>query len=348
MVANQVLPPPAVEGDPRLSVHTLGEFLYCPRAGLQAFEHQTDEFEDEPPVAHLNFQPPYELADLREQLHWQLQRALWLLGVLVVVVVTSVLLMSFDSRWFAVPGVLAGFLGLRMLGRQLPILWRLHRMQQQSLRAGRQSPRETLDAPERINWWALLNDGFDSAIYGRMVDVGSQLGGCPWRVLRRGALRIPVVRVRQEKDHLFDGHFAKVAAYCHLLRIAEPATLSPYGIVLFGDTYVGFAIPNDPHSRKHFHQALFRAREMIRDAERPEGEPHAPEQSERRKLCTGCHWGFPVVYRPGETESKRFGTNLTPRVVKAKDDRGYHSPCGDRFDWIPPHAKAVEKGLTIL
>jgi hypothetical protein len=54
------------------------------------------------------------------------------------------------------------------------------------------------------------------------------------------------------------------------------------------------------------------------------------------------------VYRPGETESKKFGQKLTPRVVTAKDNRGYHSPCGDRFDWIPPHAKAGEKGLTIL
>lgn len=347
MVANQVLPPAAADDDPRLSVHTLGEFLYCPRAGLQAYEHQGSEDDERPPVAHLSFLPPYELAELRERLHWQLQQTLWLCGVLVMVVLTSVLLITFVTAWFAVAGIMAGLLGLRMLSRQLPRLWTLSRLHRQAERAGRQVLKDSLDGPERVNWWALLNGGCDSVDTHKLVDGSTNLGGRPWRVLRRGALRIPVIRLRETKETLFDGHFAKVAAHCHLLHVSEPATLSPYGIVLFGDTYTGFAIPNDPHSRSIFHRVLVEARSLIAQASRSDDKPPPPSDLEQRRLCAGCPWGFPVVYQPGVTETERQGVKVEARAIEGKDKRFYHSRCGDRFRWVPPHDKALEKGLTL-
>lgn len=346
-VANQVLPPRAAGGDPHLNVHTLGEFLYCQRAGLQAYEHQGRQDDEPPPVVHLSFMPPYELAELRELLHWQLQQTLSLCRVLVMAVLTSVLSMTFGAAWFAmggaVSGMIAGLVGLWMLSQHLPRLWGLLRLHRQAERAGQQVLKDALDGPERINWWALLKGGCDSVPTDKLADVTTDLGGKPWRVLRRGALRIPVIRLRETKERLWDGHYAKVAAQCHLVHVSEPATLSPYGIILFGDTYTGFAIPNSPDSRSIFHRALVECRAMIVKAV----EPDAPREAHRKQLCARCPWGFPVVYRPGKTETERFGMVVPALPMEGKDGRHYHSPCRDRFDWVPPHDKAIEKGLTL-
>lgn len=347
-VANQVLPPARAPGDPGLSVHTLGEFLYCPRAGLQSYENQG--MNDDDPLARrevvkLNFLPLYDLAELRFQLDWSGRYVLWMVGVLLIAAGLTAVLVTRVSAGFGLAFVVAGGLGGRLLVDQLRLLWFVYRTYRVAQRAGQRSPKDNLESNEPINWWAMLNDGFDSVRSDRLLtDDATGVGGRPWRVLRRGGLRIPVIHLKSEKDRLYDGHYAKVAAYCHLVRVNEPGTLSPYGIILFGDTYQGIAVPNHPQSRQLFHEALQMGRRVARSAKQPNGEPTAPPR-ELRWVCKTCPWGEPFVIRPGENDTLRFGELVPLKDFWGKDDRSYHSHCGDRFDWLPPHKKAAEKGL---
>src|SRR6267142_923284 len=61
---------------------------------------------------------------------------------------------------------------------------------------------------------------------------------------------------------LFKQHYARMAAYCHLLEKCEHA-YSPYGIILFGNSHEGITIPCQPGTKKTFHDSLLSARTTI-------------------------------------------------------------------------------------
>lgn len=74
------------------------------------------------------------------------------------------------------------------------------------------------------------------------------------------------------------------------------------------------------------------------------GNPHVnPPQS--LSHCKGCQHGRPREYIQGRSETVLNGQPLPPRTAKGNDRKHYHSPCGDRFGWIPPHELAEPKGL---
>ena len=70
----------AAPGDPWLSVHSIAEYAFCPRAGLIAYENRrTDEEEEVPSLYTL---PQYELHAIESGLHerWQrLRKWVWLI-----------------------------------------------------------------------------------------------------------------------------------------------------------------------------------------------------------------------------------------------------------------------------
>jgi len=137
-----------------------------------------------------------------------------------------------------------------------------------------------------------------------------KLAGRPWRILAYGDLRIPVWRRRPSKNpvsnRLYPQHYVRMAAYCHLLEQAEPGAISPYGIVLEKQSYIGMTVPNLIPAKRSFHDALVSTRTLL---ERLPIEPPAPNNPS--SLCTHCPHNRP-------------------------DDLTGISICGARFHWTPP------------
>jgi hypothetical protein len=88
-------------------------------------------------------------------------------------------------------------------------------------------------------------------------------------------------------------------------------------------------------------EALRRAHEVLAASER--GLQPAPPKSP--ELCRGCRHGLPKPYRPGRSNHVAQGVSLP--VVRAVDgrDRVFHSPCGDKFQWLPPHELTLARKL---
>jgi hypothetical protein len=202
-------------------------------------------------------------------------------------------------------------------------------------------PRATV--PQVVRWWELLRAGFEPlALQDYLDDPVWNIAGRPWRVLRKGSLVIPVWRWRRPKPDLFPQHRVRMAAYGRLVELSMAARgCAPYGVILYGATDEGTTVPFRGADEEAVFQALRRAREVLAASERGGAppEPGAPE------LCRGCHHGRPRPYRPGRSNHVSQGRSLP--VVPAVDERErvYHSHCGDKFRWLPPHEVTVARRL---
>ena len=316
---------------PWLGVHALTEFIFCPRAGIMAAEQGSTEEEYAEP-ANLRYLPNWSSEAIKREVPLVVARlAVLLLALLVLVAFCfahdAPLGLSWGCRGGAV--VIAVAVG-GQLRKLLTLLRRLHLARI----AVPKLPDESNHESEPVNWWSLLRAGFESVRYQEPLrDERWRLMGRPWRVLRYGGLRIPVFRLVGER-RLRRQHYARMAAYCHLLETCE-ACRSPYGIVLFGETYEGVTVRNSPSSRKAFHDSLISARSIVQLGQR--GVP-APGPS-HENCCLRCPLGYPRV-----AARRWFGTS-EGYPKRGVDGRLYHSSCGDRFEWVPPHEKAYRKAL---
>ena len=363
----------AKPNDPWLGVHVLTEFIFCPRAGLIAFEQETEDDGEEEirERPRLDYIPRWEMHSIERALNEvaeEVKRKLvvfkkWLKRIILATVIALpimflVITENFrgDEVWFILALLpltllLPGWVLKRMWGsirNERHKLEELGRIRDTALAARPAEPDERVQDNQLVEWWSLWQAGFESINYKEPLRHDAwRLAGRPWRVLRRGSLRIPVFRKRCSDEfgarRLFRQHYARMAAYCHLLEACEGAQ-SPYGIVLFDDgTYEGVAISKEARgSWVPLRDGLTQARRVIYDSRNCGKDPDPPDQS---NLCKGCNWGKPFVHRKGESQHTRFGKPLKPRTVEGVDGRPYHSACGDRFRWVPPHAKAFGKEL---
>lgn len=348
------MPVEASGNDPWIGVHVLTEFIFCPRAGLIEFARSLDdsgEDSEDDAGPRLDYVPHayYELSAIERdlQLHTQkLRKTMRACHVLVALLFLAVVISSVFVGPVALMGIVVAF------GGYLPALLSsrhiapLVRQRAAALRATPAEPDPTSTQNQDVNWWQLSKAGFESIAYKDPLRYEPwRLAGRPWRVLRRGSLRIPVFRKRH-----CDGpkgrvprrqHYARIAAYCHLLERVEGAE-SPYGIILFGGTYEGTAIPkNCAGSWKPFREGLEQARESIRAAE----QGRDPPQPVQGQPCKRCHHGHPYTRLSEQSADSRNGHELPIFSAVGVDRRSYHSVCGDRFRWIPPHIKAIAKRL---
>jgi len=328
--------------DPVIGVHVLTEFVFCPRAGLCAYEARGEDLGDEILAPSVDYLPRYDLHQMEDALQ-EVKRRIWGLALVgsVVAAATAVLTLFVHPEviWLGMVGL--AFVGWRLLPlfkKAMILAWR----QWHCLNAQPKEPDPESTENQRVNWWELLHAGFRSIPYkDNLYDEHWRLAGRPWRVLRRGSQRIPVFRKRRGDAEIRRQHKVRMAAYCHLMVECEAAE-SPYGIVLFGETYEGVAVANAPGTRKIFHDELVAARLVVR---RAEGEGAQPERPANASLCRGCPVGKPFVHRSGVTEYESGGETLDVFPAFGDDGRPYHSRCGDRFGWVPPHEKAVAKGV---
>ena len=232
----------------------------------------------------------------------------------------------------------------------------LKRRRDQALNAVPREPDQDLQKEQPVNWWELLKSGFESISYrssqddrGTLRDEKWKLAGRPWRVLRRGDLRIPVFLMRRGNS-LYPQHSARMAAYCHLLERCEGGK-SPYGVILYTtylfrktEIYDGIAIPNAPSTRKRFHNALLEARRIITTESQSNSKQSMPKHT---AACLSCPYGKPILYQQGKTDTQLNGVKLPAFLATDDDQMDYHSVCGDRFRWLPPHRRAKDKGLKL-
>jgi CRISPR/Cas system-associated exonuclease Cas4 (RecB family) len=282
----------------------------------------------------------YELREIETRLEAELHR----LGLYAVVLVFGfVLVLSLgllvDSRcWLLLLAVCGGAYPMR---RHIVNAARLSRQRQEALEAEAKEPDERSTDKQRVNWWEMRKAGYESIYYKEQLkDSRGRLAGRPWCVLRRGSTRIPVFALRGETRKPYRQHYVRMAAYCHLLETCECAE-SPYGIVLYPDSHDGLTVPNTTWSQRMLEEALAEWQPVIQAVQQGEQEP--PPADGRR--CSKCGVGYPRVHRPGETETMSNGVPLPVFSMVGPGGHAYHSPCGDRFRWVPPHRKALEKGL---
>jgi hypothetical protein len=290
----------------------------------------------------LDYLPDFAVALIERALQETWSRIWWLLTwttpVVLVLLMAAVLI---DWRVGMILALLAAWV-IRRLLRELRNVVELSRRLQAARDAVPAEPDPDFAKSQQVNWWGLLKAGWTAVEYeDPHEDPQWRVSGKPWRVLHKGSLRVPVFRKRRGNDRLYPQHLARMAAYGHLIEVAEGATV-PYGVVLFGDGYEGITVPNSDEHGRIFEQGLHDARRLFEAVESAGVVPDIPQPT---TVCHACPWGRPRVYRPGITDTELDGTRLPPYRTRGEDGRLYHSPCGDRFGWVPPHDRAAEKGL---
>lgn len=326
-----------------LGVYVLTEFIFCARAGLCAFEKGNTEEEAETTLVNVDYLPSYDLREIEAALEKTLNE-MWLL---ILSIVGTGLLAGLLS-WLLHPGVIcAGFLVMAWFAcfatLRLRVVYTLMQRRQLCLTAPPSEPDPNKLEVQQITWWGLLKAGYESIpCKDPLIDESAKLKGRVWRLLRRGGVAIPVWRMQTYDGKLYPQHFARMAAFCHLVKAAMGAE-SPFGVILVGNGYDGFCLPNSSPAQKLFSNGLRLAREVLRNSE----ERIDPKPPVNPSICTGCPFGFPVIHRPGATDNLANGKKLRANLAQSDDQCWYHSHCGDRFRWLPPHKMVVEKDLRL-
>lgn len=294
---------------PWVAVSLLAEHIFCPRAAIIQHEANMEDTGEEPMWASQGRKKRYySIAAIKRDLRN------WASGMGVAVLVTLILwAVTADSG--AAPCVVSlGLLVSAIVAGGFLNIYFVHYLP--AVRAAACVPNPNHTESQAVNWWGFLNAGFVSRRLGEgLRDSKWRLVGQPWRVLVKGDLRIPVFRKRFRRDSataekLYRQHYARMAAYCHLLEVCEGAK-SPYGVVLFGDSHKGVTVPNQPGSRKTFHTGLLELRDTLSNYKH-----RTPPPADLRR-CKAC---------PHSWRDRQTGTSV----------------CGQRFNWRPPNIKSDE------
>ncbi len=316
--------------DTMLSASAVAESVFCPRAAILTLESRMEERIEDPAFDVMAI---YELRVLGAAI----VRSFWLVAASAVgVIALYVAATMMTNRGYWLVWLLALPFGIRLLTflcSEFVTLLSLLAKKNAANKAHCIEPDVNSLEMQNVTWWGLLNLGFESVASNQaMQDSDWKVSGKPWRVLRRGSLRIPAFRTKSNAAMPSQQSIAKIMAYCHLLESQEGFD-SPYGIVLMGDTYRGFAVPNRGTFPRIFQNALLELRKVVAAVKDQGSDP--PPPSDKRK-CIDCPFGKPrLVTRRRPTI--RDGYELKPHILQRWRER-YHCDCGDRFRWKPPHA----------
>ena len=174
-----------------------------------------------------------------------------------------------------------------------------------------------------------------------MIDRSHGLAGRPWRVLRKGELRIPVFRKHRGDRNVHSQHRVRISAYCHLIEACEGSS-APFGLVVFAGSYDVVVIPNNTANQSAFAAALRLARQLF-GAKSARGERSTlPAPS----ACYSCPLGLPRIVEAVETAPAASVSQHPVHSATGVESREFHSLCGDRFAWIPPHELAKSLRLS--
>jgi hypothetical protein len=335
-----------------VNVHVLSEGVFCPRAAILALETGEDTGDEEPMLGpRLDAFVDYDEERFVEELRvtWR-QFWCWLTWV------APAAFLAF-GMWRLVSlfaGVASSLPLLYIVGWLWDILVKIVTLVRERTifeAAPRQEPDLTSQQIRLVNWWSLRKAGFDChKPPNSMRDPGQRLTGRPWRVLTKGTTQgIPVIRKHRGKHDWGPQHLVRAAAYCHLIETCMPED-APFALLMFAGSYECVLFPSTAAARLQFEKALEDTRELLQELKG--GKYYPVEPTDDR--CSGCHWGKPRLYIPGESETILNGQPIAARTTNVivgqgekKRTREFHSHCGDRFGgWVPPHEEALAKGMT--
>ncbi|MEM8736409.1 MAG: hypothetical protein AAGG44_19425, partial [Planctomycetota bacterium] len=321
----------AADDDPELSASTIAEYTFCPRAGILTHEGGFSDPEEELPS--LALLPWYE----REAIEEAYAHALYVLYAMPVGLVAAFVIVTLLMRGHVLYPivVIALVIGWFFLAKKTYRRWRdIGERRLAAQLATECNPIPGKNAFQPVDWWGLLLAGYEvrrpeTALH----DERWKLSGKPRRILGKGALSIPVHRIRKPEGPILPQHIVRVMAHCHLIERTEGAD-SPFAVVLFGNTYQGMTVPNTTENRERFYHALERARTAIIESDAGDRQPPEPVTG---NACSSCHFGHP---RPVALEDKtmRYGEPLDP-VLFHNGKKVFHCDCGDRFHWKPKHER---------
>jgi hypothetical protein len=339
----------AGEDAPWVGVHVLGEFVYCSRAGFVAKETRKNddglEFVAAPALGGLPAHEPDAIQAALTRVKNELLPAC-------MATVATVVLFAFLFRvdWLV---SLCMTPAVYFCGRWLMRCFnefRFLRMRWQAWEhSSREEPNWDLPAVQPVNWWNLLRAEFDSIEKPEpLKDFELKLAGKPWRFIRKGTTQLPVIRIKVDEDgfdpkrhgKLRPQQLARLTAYAFLANKCERLQ-AEWGIVLFGQSDDGLAIPLSPDTWSLFRNGLRHARkEISNQAQDRFYDPGAPVPA---NPCYRYPLGRPVRL----TKANVFdGGVVEPFATEAENGRGiFHCLCGDRYRWVPPHDRARELGL---
>ena len=331
-----------------IGVHVLSEFLFCPRAALIASESGRDEGDEEPNLGpRLDLLIDYDehrFVEAMQQSWGEMRLWLTLMAFAIFVVMLAVYLHSLTA------GVILSLPIFVLLAKCWDTLSHIIALvREQALY--RAAPDVVIDLEptevKRLSWWSLRKAGFDcNKPPERFDNPAGNFAGKPWRVLKKGGLVIPVIRRRHGNTEWGNQHEVRLSAYCDLIEKCTGGE-APFGVILFAGSSNCVIIPNTDTRQTIYERALKGALKFME----PHREGSPPTNPPTDNRCTGCHHGKPRILEPGKSDTVLNGKPLSACTANSVRPDGqfrgeYHSTCGDRFRWTPPHQDAVALGIA--
>lgn len=316
--------------DPWVSVHSIAEYEFCPRAGLLAYENKRGDDDDEPPA--FDILPRFELEAIERVLSERRRKFFHFLRIFLCLAIWGPIASKFEQPAILVLiGVGMVFVSYRILN----VAWDIVELLKQrhiALTSRCHEPDPYCEVLQPVNWFGLLNLGFESIrLQDALRDLDWRFDGKPWRILRKGSLSIPVFRTRSPQVTPGEQQIAKIMAYCRLASVCFKSEC-PYGIILTGEDCSGVAVPNHARFRKRFHDSLVAVRQLALAANH-QSEGNVPYDA---RACRACPLGAPRRVSRG-LRVRRFGIPIPVNPVGSLFGQASHCDCGDRFQWRPPY-----------
>jgi hypothetical protein len=331
-----------------ISVHALGQYVFCPRSAILSAE-KGDQRDVDELFPRFTYLPNFD----REQIEEMLSAKITQLGFFVLYGVCLVVLLKMgleeQRRWVFYPSFLALF-GLSFWSLNIVVcIVDLAIRRRAALRAEAREPEPSITAIQPVNWWSMLKAGFEPITYERPFQHPElPLEGSPWRVLQRGSYRIPVVKsgsreLGAKRGELYPKHQVRLVAYALLLEAAGYIEV-PYGLVFPVDSPRGLAFPITAELRQRCVGLLHDFERKLAESQHDNIQPQLPEN---RNRCAKCDYGKPLPATVREVENARkSGQPLV--VLRHASGQLYRCECADRFGSAPPHGLTVRKGLTAV
>lgn len=331
-----------------LSVHALGQYVFCPRSAILAAE-RGDERDIDEPLPRLTFLPSFDLERIEEVLSLKFNHLVLAVGL--IAVSTWVLVVSVHDegpqRYYVAAGFL--FLGLWWAADLLTAIVQLAVRRFEAVYNQPRAPDESFQGTLPVNWWSILKAGFEPITYQRPFQHPDlPLEGRPWRVLHKDSLRIPVIRtpgdrMGEGKNQLFPKHEVRLVAYALLLE-ADGHHRVPYGLIFPAHSPHGIAFSITDNHRHRVIQLLADFERQLTESQQRDVNPGLPQN---RKRCAKCDYGTPQKTSIREIGSQRnAGQQIV--VLQGRSDQLFHCDCADRFGSAPPHRDSVRMGLRAV
>ena len=329
-----------------VSVHALGQFVYCARAAVIAAEAGDSGDKEEMPV-RLDYLPNYDLERIEERLSSEIRRLMLAIMVAAGMAMIAMKGVIEINRYWFYPAFIVCLIASACVLQAFQNIFVLSLRRQAAIRAEQLASTPTITTVRPISWWSMKNAGFETVTYEQPIRHPElPLEGNPWRVLERGSLRIPVIRSGAKKlgpksGEVFAKHKIRLAAYGLLLESIGSA-MPPFGIVLPARGVRGMAVPLDRELKSNARHAIARLATLLAHVRLGDADPKPPNKIER---CLDCPYGLPHRIHTREIrQSQRDSKPLL--LMKRIDGKIYHCECGDRYGAIPPHSKTLRLGLT--